>query len=163
MYDHHCLAVVGESGCGKSTSARIATKIHQATEGSITYQGRNIDDIVGGQELRDYRREVQMVFQDPFGSLNPLHTVRYHLERPLKIYFNITSRTELEARLIALLTQVGLTPAKEVLQKFPPPAIRRTTTTGVFGQNAGYWRQCHSAGMSPLQCWMFLFASECST
>lgn len=119
MYGHHCLAVVGESGCGKSTSARIATKIHKATSGSISYKGRNIDDIVSSQELRDYRRDVQMVFQDPFGSLNPLHTIRYHLERPLKIYFNITNRSEMEDRLEVILTQVGLTPAKDVLEKFP--------------------------------------------
>ena len=119
MYEYHCLAVVGESGCGKSTSARIATKIHQATAGSVSYKGQNIDEIQGGQELRDYRRDVQMVFQDPFGSLNPLHTIRYHLERPLKIYFNLTDRSELEDRMVALLTQVGLTPAKEVLGKFP--------------------------------------------
>lgn len=119
MYDSHCLAVVGESGCGKSTSARIATKIHQATSGSISYRGRNVDSIVSADDLRDYRREVQMIFQDPFGSLNPLHTIRYHLERALSIYFDITSRSEMEDRLVAILEQVGLTPAKEVLEKFP--------------------------------------------
>ncbi|MGR5120902.1 ABC transporter ATP-binding protein [Vibrio astriarenae] len=114
-----CLAVVGESGCGKSTSAKIATKIHKATEGSIYYHGKNIDEIEASEELAAYRSDVQMVFQDPFSSLNPLHTIRYHLKRPLKIYHGLKGGEELEQRLIEILTQVGLTPAKEVLDKFP--------------------------------------------
>ncbi|MGR5541591.1 ATP-binding cassette domain-containing protein, partial [Vibrio campbellii] len=95
-----CLAVVGESGCGKSTSAKIATKIHKATEGSIYYHGKNIDEIEASEELAAYRSDVQMVFQDPFSSLNPLHTIRYHLKRPLKIYHGLKGGEELEQRLI---------------------------------------------------------------
>ncbi|MGR5285014.1 ABC transporter ATP-binding protein [Vibrio maritimus] len=114
-----CLAVVGESGCGKSTSAKIATKIHKATEGAIFYNGRNIDDIEGGEELAQYRRDVQMVFQDPFSSLNPLHTIRYHLLRPLKIYHDLVPGKQAEEKMVEILTEVGLTPAKEVLDKFP--------------------------------------------
>ncbi|NOI23265.1 ABC transporter ATP-binding protein [Vibrio mediterranei] len=114
-----CLAVVGESGCGKSTSAKIATKIHQPTEGAIYYNGRNIDDIKDGEDLAQYRRDVQMVFQDPFSSLNPLHTIRYHLLRPLKIYHGLASGDTAEEKMIEILTEVGLTPAKEVLDKFP--------------------------------------------
>ncbi|MEZ8859532.1 ABC transporter ATP-binding protein [Vibrio sp. 10N.247.311.51] len=114
-----CLAVVGESGCGKSTSAKIATKIHEATDGAIFYQGKNIDDITSSEELAAYRSDVQMVFQDPFSSLNPLHTIRYHLSRPLKIYHGLKKGEEMDKRLIDILTQVGLTPAREVLDKFP--------------------------------------------
>ena len=114
-----CLAVVGESGCGKSTCAKIATKIHKASIGGIYYHGTNIDDINNSVQLEAYRRDVQMVFQDPFSSLNPLHTVRYHLMRPLMIYHGLKAGPEIETRLIATLTEVGLTPAKEVLDKFP--------------------------------------------
>ncbi|SEG44579.1 ABC transporter ATP-binding protein [Vibrio hangzhouensis] len=114
-----CVAVVGESGCGKSTSAKIATKIHKATSGGIYYHGENIDEIKGSEDLGFYRREVQMVFQDPFSSLNPLHTIRYHLKRPMVIHHNFKEGPELEAKLIEILEEVGLTPAKEVLDKFP--------------------------------------------
>ncbi|MGF1696263.1 ABC transporter ATP-binding protein [Vibrio lamellibrachiae] len=119
LREGHCVAIVGESGCGKSTSAKIATKIHKATEGGIYFHGTNIDDFKSGKVLDAYRREVQMVFQDPFSSLNPLHTIRYHLQRPLKIYHGIKPGKEMEYRMIKLLTEVGLTPAKDVLGKFP--------------------------------------------
>jgi peptide/nickel transport system ATP-binding protein len=119
LREGRCLAVVGESGCGKSTSAKIATKIHDATEGAIYYNGKNIDEITGGQELADYRKDVQMVFQDPFSSLNPLHTIRYHLQRPLKIYHGLKPGKEADEKMVEILTEVGLTPAREVLGKFP--------------------------------------------
>ena len=118
MYNNHCLAVVGESGCGKSTTARAITKINNVSGGEILYRGRNISEIKAGDELTKYRNDVQMVFQDPFGSLNPLHTIRYHLTRPLKIYYGL-SGGELEDKLEQLLLQVGLNPPKEVLKKFP--------------------------------------------
>lgn len=118
LREGRCLAVVGESGCGKSTSAKIATKIYKASEGGIYYRGMNIDEITAGEHIDAYRREVQMVFQDPFSSLNPLHTIRYHLTRAMKLYHDI-SKEEMEYRLIKILTKVGLTPAKEVLDKFP--------------------------------------------
>ncbi|MBC7002407.1 ABC transporter ATP-binding protein [Photobacterium sp. BZF1] len=118
MYNNHCLAVVGESGCGKSTTARAITKINNVSDGEILYRGRNISEIKAGDELTKYRNDVQMVFQDPFGSLNPLHTIRYHLTRPLKIYYGL-SGGELEDKLEQLLLQVGLNPPKEVLKKFP--------------------------------------------
>ncbi|ANO35278.1 chemotaxis protein [Vibrio breoganii] len=119
LREGRCLAVVGESGCGKSTSAKIATKIHNATEGGIYFHGQNIDEITDAEQLDAYRRDVQMVFQDPFSSLNPLHTIRYHLTRPLKIYHDLQPGQEMEERLVSILEQVGLTPAKEVLDKFP--------------------------------------------
>ncbi len=114
-----CLAVVGESGCGKSTSAKIATKIHKASEGGIYYHGCNIDDIKNSEPLNEYRKNVQMVFQDPFSSLNPLHTVRYHLSRPLKIHQGLKLASQIEEHLIKILTEVGLTPAKDILEKYP--------------------------------------------
>ena len=118
MYQNHCLAVVGESGCGKSTIARAITKINRTSAGKILFRNQNIEDIRSGAQLQEYRKDVQMVFQDPFGSLNPLHTIGYHLTRPLKIYHKL-SGSELSDKLEALLTQVGLSPAKDVLAKYP--------------------------------------------
>ncbi len=117
MYSGHCLAVVGESGCGKSTAARAITKIHEPSGGEILFRNQDITTIKGA-ELQDYRNDVQMVFQDPFGSLNPLHTIRYHLTRPLKIYHGLKG-SALEDKLHALLLQVGMNPPGEVLKKFP--------------------------------------------
>jgi peptide/nickel transport system ATP-binding protein len=118
MYQSHCLAVVGESGCGKSTIARAITKINHPSGGKILFRDQDIETIKSGADLREYRKDVQMVFQDPFGSLNPLHTIGYHLTRPLKIYHKL-SGSELTDKLEALLTQVGLSPAKDILKKYP--------------------------------------------
>ena len=73
-------ALVGESGSGKSTVAKLLARLVEPTEGEILLDGRKV------RRVREYRRKVQMVFQDPFASLNPVHTIRYHLTRPLKIH-----------------------------------------------------------------------------
>ncbi|MGL6314169.1 ABC transporter ATP-binding protein [Vibrio sp. WXL103] len=119
LREGHCVALVGESGCGKSTSAKIATKIYMASEGGVYFHGRNIDELTTSKELEAYRRDVQMVFQDPFSSLNPLHTIRHHLMRPMSIHHGLKSGKEMEYRLRKILTQVGLTPPQEILDKFP--------------------------------------------
>ncbi|PWI32636.1 ABC transporter ATP-binding protein [Vibrio albus] len=111
------LALVGESGCGKSTCARLITKVYPATEGEILYRGRNINEITKRKELLDYRSKVQMVFQDPFGSLNPTHTIAHHLTRPLKIHNQVSDASQIPAKLDELLDLVELAP--DTLGKFP--------------------------------------------
>ncbi|MCG7497931.1 ATP-binding cassette domain-containing protein [Vibrio sp. Of7-15] len=111
------LALVGESGCGKSTCARLITKVYPASEGEILFNGRNIDEIHRRKELLAYRSKVQMVFQDPFGSLNPTHTIAHHLTRPLKIHKQISSDSELQPKLEELINLVELAP--DTLEKFP--------------------------------------------
>ncbi|MEU0884316.1 ABC transporter ATP-binding protein [Lentzea sp. NPDC005914] len=73
-------ALVGESGSGKSTVAKLLARLVDPTAGEILLDGKKV------RRVREYRRKVQMVFQDPFASLNPVHTIRYHLTRPLKIH-----------------------------------------------------------------------------
>ncbi|NOH60532.1 ATP-binding cassette domain-containing protein [Vibrio sp. RE88] len=111
------LALVGESGCGKSTCARLITKVHSATSGEILFNGNNIEQIQSRKALLDYRSKVQMVFQDPFGSLNPTHTIAHHLTRPLKIHKQVKSNHAIPERLNELLDLVELAP--DTLEKYP--------------------------------------------
>jgi peptide/nickel transport system ATP-binding protein len=111
------LALVGESGSGKSTIARLLARLHQATSGEVLFKGRNILSL-SGADLLAYRRDVQMVFQDPFGSLNPVKTVQHHIERPLLIHRR-AGRREVQERVFGLLRQVGLTPPDQVARKLP--------------------------------------------
>ncbi|PAU40254.1 dipeptide/oligopeptide/nickel ABC transporter ATP-binding protein [Vibrio coralliilyticus] len=111
------LALVGESGCGKSTCARLITKVHSATSGEILFNGNNIEQIQSRKALLDYRSKVQMVFQDPFGSLNPTHTIAHHLTRPLKIHKQVKSNHAIPERLTELLDLVELAP--DTLEKYP--------------------------------------------
>ena len=85
-------ALVGESGSGKSTVAKLLARLVEPTEGEILLDGRKV------RRVREYRRKVQMVFQDPFASLNPVHTIRYHLTRPLKIHKRTETVEELLQR-----------------------------------------------------------------
>ncbi|MGA3221871.1 MAG: oligopeptide/dipeptide ABC transporter ATP-binding protein, partial [Acidimicrobiales bacterium] len=109
------LALVGESGSGKSTIARALARLLRPTGGEVLLHGRPVGH--GGRKLRDYRREVQMVFQDPFASLNPAFTVGHHLRRPLRIYGH--PRSGLEKEVEALLTSVNMVPAPSFVPKYP--------------------------------------------
>ncbi|UPR49953.1 ABC transporter ATP-binding protein [Vibrio cyclitrophicus] len=111
------LALVGESGCGKSTCARLMTKVYPATEGEILFKGRDISTLKSRKDILDYRSRVQMIFQDPFGSLNPTHTIEHHLTRPLKIHKQVATKQALTERLKELLTLVEL--PVETLAKYP--------------------------------------------
>ena len=117
LYKGRTLALVGESGCGKSTCARLITKVYPATSGEILFNGHNINHIKSRSDLQDYRSKVQMVFQDPFGSLNPTHTIAHHLTRPLKIHKQVSSKQEIPSRLRELIDLVELSP--DTLGKFP--------------------------------------------
>jgi peptide/nickel transport system ATP-binding protein len=115
----HVTAMVGESGSGKSTVARVMAQLHRQTGGSIRLHGEEVS-VRGGRRFRAYCRKVQMVFQDPFASLNPIHTVRYHLTRALRIHDNAgRTAAERNAALEDLLARVQLTPARNYLDKFP--------------------------------------------
>ncbi|MDL5026620.1 ABC transporter ATP-binding protein [Vibrio sp. BS-M-Sm-2] len=112
------LAIVGESGSGKSTGARILTRIYDKTAGDIEFKGEPLSDYIEKYGELEYARQVQMIFQDPFGSLNPVHTIYHHIARPLLIH----KRAEKEAipnLVYELLEMVGLTPVKETAEKYP--------------------------------------------
>jgi peptide/nickel transport system ATP-binding protein len=112
-------ALVGESGSGKSTVARLLAQLYPRTGGDIRLHGKTVT-VRGGRRFRAYCRQVQMIFQDPFASLNPTHTVRYHLTRALRIHGRAgKGESELRAALHELLARVQLTPPERYLAKFP--------------------------------------------
>ncbi|MDR1961692.1 MAG: ATP-binding cassette domain-containing protein [Gracilibacteraceae bacterium] len=98
--------LVGESGCGKSTLARLIVRLYRETAGAIFFEGREITAL-RGKNLKDFRRNVQMVFQDPYASLNPRMTVRAALTDPLHVY-RIGTAAERRQRAEELLQLVGL-------------------------------------------------------
>jgi peptide/nickel transport system ATP-binding protein len=112
------VALVGESGSGKSTIARLLAQLSSATSGQILLHGQDAT-ARGRGALRRYVRHVQMIFQDPFASLNPIHTVRYTLSRSLRIHRGRMSSAEREAALTELLERVQLTPAQRYVDAFP--------------------------------------------
>lgn len=111
------VALVGESGSGKSTVARTIMRLYRPDSGDLRFRGNSVAH-VEGPELTRYRHAVQMLFQDPFASLNPAHTVRTILWRSLPPELK-QRRREAAARMEDALTQVGLTPPDNFLSKYP--------------------------------------------
>ncbi|MGH2442661.1 MAG: ABC transporter ATP-binding protein [Chloroflexota bacterium] len=119
LRNREVLALVGESGSGKSTIARLLARLYAPTAGQALFRGEDIFALNGRTRMRHYRSQMQMVFQDPFGSLNPVKTAAYHIERPLKIHHKVRGRTELRDEVWKLLRTVGLTPEREMAAKLP--------------------------------------------
>jgi peptide/nickel transport system ATP-binding protein len=111
-------ALVGESGSGKSTVARLLAHLYQPSDGSIVFEGGDVARIHRRHDVLRYRSQVQMIFQDPFGSLNPVKTIRHHIERPLRIH-KIVPSSQIDERVHTLLATVGLTPPEQVAAKYP--------------------------------------------
>ncbi|QND55022.1 ABC transporter ATP-binding protein (plasmid) [Phyllobacterium sp. 628] len=112
------LALVGESGCGKTTCARIIARMDQPTSGDMLFRGANVTATGSAAQERAYRRAVQMVFQDPFASLNPVFSIAHHLVRPLKLHGHVKGRSGAADGVDALLESVGLDPILTA-HKFP--------------------------------------------
>ncbi|WP_205327297.1 ABC transporter ATP-binding protein [Glycomyces sp. YM15] len=109
------VALVGESGSGKSTIAKILTRMERPTSGTVDVR---LDDGTAVAGAR-YRREVQMVFQDPFASLNPFHSIEHHIARPLRLHRRTSTNRETHERVIEMLERVNLTPAEAIATRRP--------------------------------------------
>lgn len=103
------LGVVGESGCGKSTLGKTLLRLHEPDGGRIIWKGSELTSL-SGRSLKDTRRGMQMIFQDPFSSLNPRKTIREIIAQPLRVH-RIGDRTEIRERTAAVIGEVGIDPA----------------------------------------------------
>lgn len=112
------VALVGESGSGKSTAARVLVRLYEPTSGEIFLDGENVLK-KERRATRAYRRKVQMIFQDPFGSLSPNHPIGYQLERPVIIHRRARGRKQVREKVYELLETAGLTPPADMVDKFP--------------------------------------------
>ena len=107
IYEGETLGVIGESGCGKSTFGKCLVQLHQATHGTVEYQGENILGLKG-EALKKIKRDIQMVFQDPFSSLDPRMTAGKLVEEPMIAHKIIKDKKERSKRALELLKTVGL-------------------------------------------------------
>ncbi|MED5475711.1 MAG: ABC transporter ATP-binding protein [Candidatus Neomarinimicrobiota bacterium] len=124
LNENEIIGLVGESGSGKSTIAKILTKLITYEDGLITFNDINIKNITTKNRILDFRKKIQMVFQDPFASLNSFHTVFNHLSRSIIIHKSLPKSKKERKRavyeeILKKLTEVGLTPAEQFVYKYP--------------------------------------------
>ena len=106
VYKGETLGIVGESGCGKSTLGKTILNLHRKNAGEVLYNGVDISSL-SDRELKEYRKKMQMIFQDPFSSLNPRKKISYILTQPMRIH-RMGSAEKLESEVDRLMTEVGL-------------------------------------------------------
>lgn len=107
IYEGETVGLVGESGCGKSTTGRCLVKLYEPTKGKVLYNGKNIFDAKGNKEKMEYCKNTQMIFQNPYSSLNPRMTVKDIVGEGIRLHENINDK-ELDERIEDLLKAVGL-------------------------------------------------------
>ncbi len=116
IYEGETLAMVGESGCGKSTMGRLILRLLEPTAGTVRFEGRDLAEL-GEEELRHLRKKMQIIFQDPYASLNPRMTVAQIIAEPLNTHQIYGSQKETEARVKELMKKVGIRP--EFTNRYP--------------------------------------------
>lgn len=120
LHEGEIVALVGESGSGKTTLARSLALLGEIDDGEILLNGKPVA-LTGRHKIKpiDYYKDVQMIFQDPFASLNNLKTIRHILGRTLKLHSQAKSNQEIEKRTLEVLETVDLTPARDYIDRYP--------------------------------------------
>jgi oligopeptide transport system ATP-binding protein len=116
VYPNETFGLVGESGCGKSTLGRTIVKLYDPVEGSIEFQGKDVLNLKAG-EMKQFHKDMQMIFQDPYASLNPRMTIGEIIAEPMVIHQMYATDTQREAQVVELLKVVGLRP--DHIRRYP--------------------------------------------
>lgn len=117
IYDGEIVALVGESGCGKTTLGKIITGLHKPTSGSVYFQGQKVSGVFS-KDLASYNA-VQFIQQDSYAALNPVRTIYQSLYAPIKTHNRKWSRKQIDAKIEELMALIGLTPSAQYLSKYP--------------------------------------------
>ena len=107
IYEGETLGIIGESGCGKSTLGRCLVQLHKPTSGTILYEGEDLWKMTG-EKRKETRRNIQMIFQDPYSSLDPRKTASYSIEEAMKVHGMGEDSRERHQRALEALQEVGL-------------------------------------------------------
>lgn len=111
--------LVGESGCGKTTTGRLLVRLHEPTAGQVFFNGKDITSITSGREVRKLRRHIQIIFQDPYESLNPRMSIYDIIAEPLEIQKAAKGDAEISQRVRGALEEFDLVPVEEFMYRFP--------------------------------------------